>query len=236
MKKSGTVILTGLILLFSLFVNVETGQADEVSDIKSQAGFSVYPGNTVSTDNTQHGKQTNQGLEYPHMQHKEIPIPNNGSLKLDSVPVLNFGKINLSTIYDGAKIRLYNGTPSKINALTVADYRGYSKQQRGWSVSARITPLVNGLFSITPTVTLDLQTDNAYSKGAGSVTLTTKTATPVLTSLKIPTNGVKSATILIKGSSTLNFNSLSNEQRDNFQPGKYRGHIIWTLNNTASND
>ncbi|WP_081778245.1 WxL domain-containing protein [Liquorilactobacillus sucicola] len=160
----------------------------------------------------------------------------NGSLKLNAVPDLNFGKVNLSAIYNGAKIRLHNGNSDKINRIIVADYRGYNRSQRGWSVNAYITPLTNGPFTITPTITLKLKPAALNVTTPTAITLSAKTATPVLTSLKIPTNGIRSATVLTRGSSTLNFNTLTRTQRENFQPGKYHGRIIWTLNNTASDD
>lgn len=228
------VILAWLTLLFYLSINLATGRADSISPtLNSEANFTVYPGDTTDAGSVQQ-KSTQPASKYSNIPQKRSS--NTGSLKLNAVPNLNFGKISLNTIYNGARIHLYRGDSRKNNPLTVADYRGYSETQRGWSVNAIITPLVNGPFSIAPTVTLRLRSDNKYYKTAGSVTLTTKTTTPVLTSLELPTHGVKSVTILAGNSSTLNFNSLTRKQRNNFQPGKYHGRIIWTLNNTASND
>ncbi|KRN06558.1 hypothetical protein FD15_GL000105 [Liquorilactobacillus sucicola DSM 21376 = JCM 15457] len=233
MKKSGRIILAWLIILFSLSTNIENGQADNTN---SQASFNVYAGD-ASADNLQREK-LNQNYNSAKAPPKgSIPDNDyNGSLKLNAVPDLNFGKVNLSAIYNGAKIRLHNGNSDKINRIIVADYRGYNRSQRGWSVNAYITPLTNGPFTITPTITLKLKPAALNVTTPTAITLSAKTATPVLTSLKIPTNGIRSATVLTRGSSTLNFNTLTRTQRENFQPGKYHGRIIWTLNNTASDD
>lgn len=176
---------------------------------------------------TNHTNQTQQQLT------QEVGI---GGLKLRSTPKLNFGKIGISAIYQGSSVALSNSIKKTFAPVTVSDYRGYSPNYRGWSVMAQLSGFSNGVASLTPTMTLKLYEDKPHPQIIRSVVINAQTATTVLSSQTLPTNGVRVISAFTSEASALNFDNLSQKQRNNFIPGTYHGSIIWTLSNTAASD
>jgi hypothetical protein len=117
--------------------------------------------------------------------------------------------------------------------LSVADFRGYQKNYRGWVVSAQATTFTDGKTTISPAITLHFK-QTLLNQRIAPVEISSKIAVPVAESSVTPTKGAGIANLVSSISTTLDFKGLSAKELAHFEPGTYHGLIIWSLNNTAS--
>lgn len=214
----------------------------------STASFTVVAGTGDSSNNVNNGAsnqnltgtQTNTSANSNNGATNSSSSGNNSTLILQTVPALDFKTISAADVYNGDDIALSQSNQSTSTTtnrtLSVADYRGYSKNYRGWVVSAIVTPFSNGKTSISPSITLHFSHDSTTNQ-ISPVTITSQNTSAVITSKTDPTQGAGISNIVSSVSTTLNFSSLTTKQLEKFKPGTYSGKIIWNLDNTAaSND
>ena len=164
-------------------------------------------------------------------------ISSGGDLKLTSAPNLTFKKVSAAAVYKGESVPLAKSDnfsqKDTAGSLSVADFRGYQKNYRGWVVSAQATTFTDGNTTISPAITLHFK-QTLLNKRIAPVKISSKIAVPVAESSVTPTKGAGIANLVSSISTTLDFKGLSAKELAHFEPGTYHGLIIWSLNNTAS--
>lgn len=246
--KLSLVIAAFIAALQLLPVIPKAATNNSINSETTNASFSILPGNSnlsanissrnniVNRNPTNNLNNLNQQKNRTISQQSLTQQVSIGGLKLQSTPKLDFGKVGIDAIYQGSSVSLSNNVSKTFAPVTVSDYRGYSSNYRGWSVMAQLSGFSNGIDAITPTMTLKLYQNIPKRKIIRSVVINSQTATTVLSSQTLPTNGVKVISAFTSEASALNFNTLSQKQRNNFMPGTYRGSIVWTLSNTAASN
>ena len=236
-------------ILFAIVINLTNVDADTTATFTVVAGDGVIANSNLTTNVS--GQTAAQQIQGTNSQTAVLTNSTNlaannqqisassGDLQLQSVPNLNFKRVSASAIYKGASISLTKADNLKkantAGALSVADFRGYQKNFRGWVVSAQATAFSNGKTTITPAITLHFK-QTLLNKRIEPVKITSKVAVPVAESSMIPTQGAGIANLISSISTTLDFKDLPQKQLVKFKPGTYHGQIVWSLNNTASTE